>query len=114
MIANTAAFAAGTDWLDELIVGLEANLALLRAELATRLPRVSMAMPRATYLAWLDLSAYELAQEPATVVLERGRLALTPGGPFGAPGAHHARLNFACSQDVIREAVARIVTAIGV
>jgi cystathionine beta-lyase len=113
MIANTVAFSAGDEWLDGLIAGLEANVALLREELSARLPRVTMPLPQATYLAWLDFSDYDLATEPATVLLERGRLALTPGGAFGPPGVRHARLNFACSPDIIREAVARIVVALG-
>ncbi len=112
MIANTVAFAEGVAWLDGLVAGLEANLALLRTELGARLPRVKLTVPHATYLAWLDFSAYDLPLEPAALLLERGRVALTPGTPFGPLGARHARLNFACSPDVLREAVARMATAL--
>ncbi len=114
MIANTIAFAQGEAWLDGLNAALEANVALLQAELSARVPDITMPVPRATYLAWLDFSAYDLATEPATILLKRGRLALTPGTPFGSSGTQHARLNFACSPDIIREAVARIATALGV
>jgi cystathionine beta-lyase len=112
VLASTAAFAAGDQWLDDLNAALEWNLALLRELLSSNIPRISMADPRAGYLAWLDCSALDLKAEPAHVFLERGRVALTPGRGFGPGGEHHARLNFACSVDVLAEGVRRMARAL--
>jgi cystathionine beta-lyase len=112
MLASTAAFAQGETWLDTLIAALEANVAVLRAELSSNIPQIAMANPRAGYLAWLNCSALGLAADPAALFLEHGRVALFPGRSFGFPGADHARLNFACSSEILREAVSRMARAI--
>lgn len=52
-------------------------------------------VPQATYLAWLDCRALDLGDEPADCFLRRGRVALSRGLNYGAPGAGHVRLNFA-------------------
>jgi cystathionine beta-lyase len=111
MLASAAAFAHGDAWLDDLIAGLESNVLLLRDLLATDIPPIRMANPHAGYLAWLDCSALALDAEPAELFLERGRVALSPGRSFGSPGARHARLNFACSPDILAEAVSRMARA---
>ena len=43
-------------------------------------------------------------------LLNVGHVALTPGSAFGAPG--YIRLSYATSEDVIREAVLRVKTAL--
>ena len=53
-----------------------------------------------------------LGQDPAEVLLERGRVALHAGRPFGRGGIGHARLNLACSQEVLTEAVDRMAVAV--
>jgi cystathionine beta-lyase len=111
MLASAAAFAQGDQWLDDLVAGIESNLVLLRELLASSMPRVTMADPRAGYLAWLDCSALGLDREPAELFLETGRVAVSPGHSFGFPGAGYARLNFACSPEILTEAVSRMARA---
>ena len=65
-------------------------------------------MPEATYLAWLDCRGLGLGDEPAKVLLDRGRVALNNGVEFGEPGIGHVRLNFATAPSVLIEAVGRI------
>ncbi len=112
LLASAVAFSEGERWLDDVIAALEANASMLREQLHITLPRIVMAMPCAGYLGWLDCSALELDAEPARVFLERGRVALSPGRSFGPQGAGHARLNFACSHEVLVEAVRRISIAL--
>ncbi|RKF23715.1 MalY/PatB family protein [Micromonospora globbae] len=117
VIAHTAALRHGGPWLDDLLSGLDANRHLLADLLAERLPGVRYQPPDATYLAWLDCRALELPggpdADPATVFLERGRVAFVPGPDFGTGGAGHLRLNFATSPDVLTEAVRRMVVSLG-
>ena len=66
----------------------------------------------ATYLAWLDCRALGLGDDPAAVFLERGRVAVNSGIPFGTGGAGHVRLNLATSPEVITEGVRRMAAAL--
>ncbi|GAB3810167.1 hypothetical protein GCM10027605_47440 [Micromonospora zhanjiangensis] len=68
--------------------------------------------PQGTYLAWLDCRPLDLADDPAAVFLDRGRVALNSGPDFGTGGAGHVRLNLATSPDLLAEAVRRIAAAV--
>lgn len=108
-----ASIAAWTDdggWLDALRV----HLARTRAELASwvlRTPGVRTHPGQAGYLAWLDLRGTGLGDDPAAILLDRGRLALSPGSDFALPaeqGVGRARLNHGTSLPLLREALRRI------
>lgn len=112
LLASTAAFNSGEEWLDLVVTALESNAVFLRDELARSIPQVRMAEPRASYLAWLDCSSLNLDAEPAQIFLTRGRVGLARGRHFGPPGLHCVRLNFACSRAVLSEAVSRMSHAL--
>ncbi|MCH5671250.1 MalY/PatB family protein [Streptomyces gilvus] len=112
VIAHTAALKEGTPWLDALLAGLDDNRRLLSDLLAEHLPAITCRPAEATYLAWLDCRALGLEQDPADVFLERGRVALNSGIPFGTGGAGHVRLNLAASPEVITEGVRRMAAAL--
>jgi cystathionine beta-lyase len=112
VIAHTAALRDGRRWLDDLLGGLDANRRLLGDLLAEHLPSVGYRPPQGTYLAWLDCRALELADDPARVFLERGRVALNSGPSFGTGGAGHVRLNLATSPEILTDAVLRMVSAV--
>ncbi|GAA1942208.1 MalY/PatB family protein [Agromyces allii] len=111
-IATVAAFTDGGPWLDGVLGSLDDNRRLLADLLAEELPGVGYRIPDATYLAWLDLTALGWGDDPAAVALERAKVALMSGPAFGAEvGRGHARLNFACSPEVLGEAVTRLADA---
>ncbi|KQZ88218.1 cystathionine beta-lyase [Phycicoccus sp. Root563] len=112
VIAHRAAYLEGGPWLDALLAGLEENRRLLGSLLAQHLPEVGYREPQGTFLAWLDLRAYDLGPDPAAVLRERAKVALHPGPGFGAGGQGHARLNFGTSPEILREAVTRIAAAV--
>ncbi|MCT7353480.1 aminotransferase class I/II-fold pyridoxal phosphate-dependent enzyme [Streptomyces sp. 15-116A] len=111
IIAHTAALRDATTWLDSVLAGLDTNRRLLAALLAERLPGIRYRPGEATYLAWLDCRALALGDDPARVFLDRGRVALNSGLPFGTGGAGHVRLNLATSPELIEEAVRRMKIA---
>ncbi len=113
MIASEAAFAAGDEWLDAVVAVLDGNRRVLSELLSGRLPEVAYEPPEAGYLAWLDLSALGAGADPAPLLLERGRVALSSGPQFGTGGEGHVRLNFGTSPALMEEAVRRIATAVG-
>ncbi|MDQ0905882.1 cystathionine beta-lyase [Streptomyces canus] len=112
VIAHTAALRDGGAWLDALLTGLDDNRRLLAGLLAEALPAVRHEPAQATYLAWLDCRALDLPGDPADVFLERGRVALNSGVPFGTGGAGFVRLNLATSPELITEAVRRMAAAL--
>ncbi|MFF7284480.1 MalY/PatB family protein [Streptomyces griseorubiginosus] len=113
VLAHTAALREGGAWLDALLRGLDDNRRLLSGLLAEHLPAVRYTPGQATYLAWLDCRALGLGGDPAEVFLERGRVALNSGIPFGTGGEGFVRLNLATSPDLITEAVRRMASALG-
>lgn len=111
-IASIAAFREGGPWLDGVLASLDDNRRLLADLLADELPEARYRMPDASYLAWLDLSALGWGDDPAAYALEHARVALANGPRFGAAaGRGHARLNFACTPEVLDEAVTRLAEA---
>ncbi|WP_089103502.1 MalY/PatB family protein [Streptomyces hyaluromycini] len=112
VIAHTAALTDGTAWLDALLTGLDENRRLLAGLLGRHLPGIRYRPAEATYLAWLDCRALGLGDDPAEVFLERGRVAVNSGIPFGTGGAGHVRFNLATSPEVITEAVRRMAAAL--
>ncbi|MBN7792349.1 MalY/PatB family protein [Microbacterium esteraromaticum] len=110
LLAAVAAFAPESDeWLDGLLLTLDANRRLLGDLLADRLPEAQYQMPDAGYLGWIDLSALGWGANPAKRILREGKVALHFGPAFGAEGAGHVRLNFGTSPEIITEAIERIV-----
>lgn len=112
VIAHTAALRDGIAWLDALLAGLDENRRLLAALLAEHLPEIRHRPGRATFLAWLDCRGLGLGDDPAQAFLDRGRVALNSGLPFGEGGAGHVRLNIGTSPDLITEAVRRMTEAV--
>ncbi|PJJ73155.1 cystathionine beta-lyase [Diaminobutyricimonas aerilata] len=107
--ANAAAFGEGDAWLDDALAAIEHNRRLLATLLEEHLPGVRYRQPRASYLAWLDFRQAEgWGADPSVRALERGRVALNPGPTFGEQGRGHARLNLACSPEVLTEAIERL------
>ncbi|MEU9479879.1 aminotransferase class I/II-fold pyridoxal phosphate-dependent enzyme [Streptomyces sp. NPDC048191] len=112
VIAHTAALREATGWLDALLAGLDENRRLLAALLAEHLPAIRPHPAEATCLAWLDCRALGLGDDPAQVFLDRGRVALSSGLPFGTGGAGFVRLNLATSPGILTEGVGRMAAAL--
>lgn len=111
-IASIAAFREGGFWLDGVLASLADNRRLLAELLADELPGVRYRMPQASYLAWLDFSALGWGDDPAAYALEHAKVALGVGPQFGATaGRGHVRLNFACTPEVLAEAITRLADA---
>ena len=108
--ASVAAFEHGASWLEGAVAAIEDSSALLTALLAEHLPLVTYAPPSASYLAWLDFRAAGWGDDPSVRALAGG-VALNPGPTFGVQGAGFARLNLACSAEVLTEAVERLARA---
>jgi cystathionine beta-lyase len=110
--ATAIAFAEGGVWLDSVIENLDHNRRMIKELLSSQLPSVRYHIPDNSYLAWLDLEALKLGEDPSITILEKGRVAFNAGHTFGKQCSQYVRLNFATSPSIITEAIHRIARAI--
>ena len=108
--ANIAAYDEGGPWLDTALTHLSGNAELFGSLVAELLPRARMRPLEATYLAWVDLRAYDDV-DPAAAALERGRVMVRDGRDFGPGGEGHVRVNLATSRTRVAELATRLGAA---
>ena len=111
--AAQAAYEEGEPWLQELQQYLDANFAFTGDYLAQHLPRAKYRISEATYLAWVDLSAYFRPEEslPMFFAYEAGVL-LEGGNMFVQNSDCFIRLNLACPRATLEEGLRRICEAV--
>lgn len=110
--ATAAAFSEGGAWLDDVVAQLDENRHLIKNLLSTKLPSVRYHIPNNGFLAWLDVEALQLGEDPSKVLLEKGRVAFNAGHTFGAQSSQYVRLNFATSPEIVTEAIERIARSL--
>ena len=110
--ASAIAFKEGGVWLDSVIEILNQNRYLIQDLLATTLPSVTYHIPQNGYLAWLDLTALNLGDDPGATLIERGKVAFNSGHFYAPQTSQYVRLNFATSSEIITEAIHRIRKAL--
>lgn len=113
VVAHTAAWREGDEWLKGVLGYLRGNRELLGRLLRERLPQVGYVEPQGTYLAWLDCRALPLEVAPHLFFRRHAQVALTDGGECGQGGEGHVRLNFAMPRPLLGEAVERMARAVG-
>ena len=110
-VASAVAYECA-DWLDSAIATMDSNRSYLATLLEKELPSVGYRIPDFSYLAWLDLKELNLGENPSDILLEKGKLAVNAGVTFGAESASFVRLNFATSEEILDEAVSRMVSCV--
>ncbi|MEA3340636.1 MAG: PatB family C-S lyase, partial [Chloroflexota bacterium] len=110
--AALAAYRDGQEWLDALLVYLEANRDYLLEYIAAHIPAIECQRPEGTYLAWLDCREAGIPGNPHEFFLERARVALNDGAVFGEGGEGFVRLNFGCPRATLTEALERMREAL--
>jgi cystathionine beta-lyase len=102
VVATEAAWAHGDGWLSDVIGVLDDNRRALQPLLDEHLPGAWARPMDATYLAWIDCRALDLAGDPATAFRERG-VEVSPGPQFSplGHGDGHIRLNLATSPAIL-------------
>ena len=111
-IATEAALANGYDWLNQLMIYLEDNYNYLENFLTARMPKIKIMRPEATFLVWLDFTAYNLSEIQLAKLLIDGGVALNKGSIFGTGGEGYFRLNFGCPRAVLEEGLKKIEKAL--
>jgi cystathionine beta-lyase len=111
-VAALAAYRDGAEWLEQVLAYLEVNRDLVTDFVARELPGIQACIPEATYLTWLDCRQTPIAADPYRFFLEKAKLALSNGIPFGSGGEGFVRLNFGCPRATLLKALGRMKSAL--
>jgi cystathionine beta-lyase len=111
-VAATTALRDSVSWLDGVISALDENRKLIRNLIDSKIPAIQYRIPDFGYLAWLDLSALNLGDDPAKTLLERGKVAFNGGHMYGPRHNQFVRFNFGTSPEIISEAFDRILRSV--
>ncbi len=110
-VALEAAYRKGDEWLEQLIAYLWSNYLFLEDFLKENLPAVKVMKPEATYLVWLDFSAYGLNDDQLNTRIIGAGVGLNRGIQFGREGSGYMRMNIGCPRSLLAEALDRMADA---
>ncbi|WP_238035865.1 MalY/PatB family protein [Psychrobacter sp. Ps6] len=105
------AYEQGDEWLAQALTYIEANIDFTLDFLATHLPSIKVMRPEASYLIWLNCSAYSQDDQVLYDVLRAAKVELNAGIKYGEEGHLKMRLNVACPRSVLTEGLHRIQSA---
>ncbi len=110
--ASITAWETGSDWTDQLLALLDRNRWTLFDRIRSELPEVTMFLPESTFVAWLDLSAYDTDDHPARWLRHMTGVAGGNGPNFGPGGEKHVRITFGTSPELLDEITDRIINGL--
>ncbi|MBQ8201414.1 MAG: pyridoxal phosphate-dependent aminotransferase [Clostridia bacterium] len=107
-----AAYNEGDAWLDGLMEYLDGNRRHLAALVAEHLPKARLTPLEATYLGWLDLTAYGFGEDELMQRTIAAGVQFTGGRFFGEGGDGFLRVNIGCPRRYITEGMLRLKKAL--
>lgn len=111
-VATEAAYTHGDQWLEQILEYLWSNYLLVEEFIGNNLPNVKVMRPEATYLIWLDFTAYGMNNKALSeFATQHAKVALNDGGRFGTGGDGWLRINIGCPRSVLKEALERLKVA---
>lgn len=106
--ATIAAYTEGEEWLNQLLVYLQANYKWMQDYCRTHLPDFPISDLEGTYLVWMDCSIlHKTSDVLEQELLDESKLWLNAGTMYGAEGEGFMRWNIACPRSVLAEGVER-------
>ena len=106
-----SAYEEGDEWLEKALNYIEANIDLTISFLEEHLPDIKIMRPEASYLIWLDCSAYGQDNQKLYDKLRNAKVELNAGIKYGTEGHLKMRLNVACPEALLREGLNRVSAA---
>ncbi|WP_296204112.1 MalY/PatB family protein [Psychrobacter sp. UBA3962] len=107
-----SAYEQGAEWLEQALVYIEKNIDFTLQYLATHLPDIKVMRPEASYLIWLDCSAYAEEDKALYDALRDAKVELNSGIQYGKEGHLKLRINVACPQSILAEGLNRVKQAL--
>jgi cystathionine beta-lyase len=132
VVANTAAYQEGAEWLDQLLVYLDGNHQFVEDYISENMPEVGYTRAQGTFLSWLHFdglmdkvgvvekaAASQMTDTPKNEtqvfedwLVENSGVQLNNGISYGKGSERCMRMNIGCSRKVLNEALSSIRTAI--
>ena len=110
--AMQSAYEQGGAWLTQALAYIEANIDLTMRFLEACLPDIKVMRPEASYLIWLDCSAYVKDDQMLYDTLRDAKVELNAGIKYGQEGHLKMRINVACPKALLIEGLNRIHKAL--
>ena len=107
-----SAYENGGGWLEQALAYIEANIDLIISFLEQHLPDIKVMRPEASYLIWLDCSAYGDDDQALYDKLRAAKVELNSGIKYGNEGHLKMRLNVACPKSLLIEGLNRVHSAL--
>ena len=107
-----SAYENGGGWLEQALNYIEANIDLAISFLEQYLPDIKVMRPEASYLIWLDCSAYAQDNQKLYDKLRAAKVELNAGIKYGNEGHLKMRLNVACPKSLLIEGLNRVHSAL--
>ena len=103
----------GWEWLTRLRDYIEENKKLVRSFIKEKLPKIRCTQQDATYLMWLDMSAYtDDSERLAEDIRKRTGLYLSAGSIYRGNGSAFLRMNVACPRLLVEDGIGRLQEAL--
>lgn len=132
VVANTAAYKHGSDWLDQMLVYLDGNHQFVEDYIKENMPEVGYTRSQGTFLSWLHFddtmekigaveksAASQMTDKPLTPsevfedwLVDQSGIQLNDGQGYGKGGESCMRMNIGCSRKILNEALRGIRDAI--
>lgn len=107
--ALQAAYTQCDDYLEQQMEYLQGNVDFLREYLETKMPKIKLVEPEATYLMWLDCSGLGISGDDlANFIIHDCKVAVSRGDGFGEEGRSFVRLNIGCPRAVLKQGLDQI------
>ncbi|WP_435979543.1 MalY/PatB family protein [Psychrobacter sp. DM4] len=106
-----SAYEESGEWLEQVLAYIEKNIEITIDFLAGHLPDIKVMRPEASYLIWLDCSAYGQDDQALYDKLREAKVELNSGIKYGSEGHLKMRINVACSEALLREGLNRVYKA---
>ncbi|WP_201589054.1 MalY/PatB family protein [Psychrobacter fozii] len=111
--AMRVAYEQGDEWLAQVLNYIEANIDVTVQFLEEHLPKIKIMRPEASYLIWVDCSAYAEDDQVLYETLREAKVELSAGFKYGEEGHLKMRINVACPRALLLEGLNRMHAALG-
>ncbi len=113
IVATQTAYNTGESWLEAVLQYIEGNRDYALQRFSANLPQLKVFRPQGTYFLWVDFNHYGLTNEQleAYLINDAG-VWFNQGYIFGSQGSGFVRINIACPQSIVAQALTQIENSI--
>jgi cystathionine beta-lyase len=106
--AALAAYEKCTYWKEALLAYIKENRDFAEQYIRNKFPKAALTRLDATYLSWIDMSAYKGTKSPYEIALSKGKIACGDGRNFGESYEDYIRISLACPRVMLAEGLRRL------